>query len=240
MKAKLLGAHVDALTMEETVGRVSGFIKSGRPRRILTLNPEYLYRAQFDSELMRLLTRADLVTPDGVGIVWACRVAGNPVKGRITGIDLMLCLVEKAAAEGWSVYLLGAAPGVAENAVEKLRCAYPGLRVAGAHHGYFKEEEACRVAEAVRQAQPELLFVALGAPRQEIWIDRYLELTGATVAMGVGGSFDVIAGRARRAPGWVQRLHLEWLSRLLMNPSRWKRQLVLPCFACMVLRKYKL
>lgn len=240
MEAELLGARIDALTMEETVNRVAGFIESGRPHRILTLNPEYLYRAQFDGVLMRLLHRADLVTPDGVGIVWACRVAGYPVEERITGIDLMQRLIEKAAAGSWRVFLLGASPGVAENAAEKLRRAHPGLQIAGTHHGYFQEDEAGRVAEAVRQAEPDFIFVALGAPRQELWIDQHLETTGAAAAMGVGGSFDVIAGKVRRAPAWVRRLRLEWLSRLLLEPSRWKRQLVLPCFACMVLRKYKL
>jgi N-acetylglucosaminyldiphosphoundecaprenol N-acetyl-beta-D-mannosaminyltransferase len=240
MEAWLLGARIDALTMEETVERVSGFIKSGRPHRILTLNPEYLYRAQFDGGMMRLITRSDLVTPDGVGIVWACRVAGYPVKERITGIDLMQRLVKRAAACGWRVYLLGASPGVAEKTAEKLCCSYPGLQIAGTHHGYFREDEAGLVAEAVREAGPDLVFVALGAPRQELWIDRYLESTGAAAAMGVGGSFDVIAGKVRRAPAWVRRLHLEWFSRLLQEPSRWRRQLILPCFACMVLRKYKL
>ena len=239
MEAWLLGARIDALTMEETVERVSGFIKSGRPHRILTLNPEYLYRAQFDGGMMRLITRSDLVTPDGVGIVWACRVAGYPVKERITGIDLMQRLVKRAPpVAGGSIFW--ARPRAWRKKQLKSSAAYPGLQIAGTHHGYFQEDEAGLVAEAVREAGPDLVFVALGAPRQELWIDRYLESTGAAAAMGVGGSFDVIAGKVRRAPAWVRRLHLEWFSRLLQEPSRWRRQLILPCFACMVLRKYKL
>ncbi len=240
MKTTLLGAPIDALTMEESVEKVAGFIKSGQPHRVLTLNPEFLYRAQFEPELMELARRAALVTPDGIGIVWACRMAGRRVVERVTGIDLMLSLVHRAANEGWRVYLLGAAPGVSEEAAGRLCQGYPGLQVAGTHHGYFSDEEAAGVAEIVRQTRPQLIFVALGAPKQEQWIDRYLEQTGASVAVGVGGSFDVIAGKVRRAPRWLQRLHLEWLARLLREPSRWRRQLILPRFVWMVIKKYRL
>jgi len=240
MRVNLLGANIDALNMEETVERVAGFIRSGRPHRIITLNPEFLYRAQFEKELLELAKRADLVTPDGVGIVWACRVAGRPVPERVTGIDLMLRLVERAAAEGWRVYLLGAAPGVAEEAAEKLGLEHPGLQVVGVHHGYFQGNEENEVAAEIKKANPDLLFVALGAPKQERWINKHLEETGAAAALGVGGSFDVVAGRAKRAPQWIRSLHLEWLSRLLKEPSRWRRQLVLPLFAWLVIKKYKL
>lgn len=240
MKVALLGASIDALTMEETVERVAQFVKSGRPHRVVTLNPEFLCRAQFDGRLLELVNRADLVTPDGVGIVWACRVAGSPVPERVAGIDLMLRLAERAAAEGWRVFLLGAAPGVAEEAAASLRRRFPGLQVAGCHHGYFGEDEGARVAGLVRLSRADLVFVAMGAPRQERWIDKHLEETGAAAAVGVGGSFDVIAGRVKRAPGWARRLHLEWLARLLRQPSRWRRQLVLPLFVWMVIKKYKL
>jgi N-acetylglucosaminyldiphosphoundecaprenol N-acetyl-beta-D-mannosaminyltransferase len=240
MRVSLLGAGIDALGIEETVEQVAALIGTGRQSRVMTLNPEFLYRAQSDGELLDLVKRADLVTPDGEGIVWACRIAGRPVPERVTGIDLMMRLVEKAAAEGWRVYLLGAAPGVAEEAAERLSRLYPGLQVAGCRHGYFQEDEGYKVAEEISKARPDLLFAALGAPKQEIWIDRYLEKSGATVAIGVGGSLDVLAGRVRRAPRWVRRLRLEWLYRLLSNPSRWRRQLVLPLFAWLVIREYKL
>lgn len=240
MKINLLGAYIDSLTMEETVERVAGFIRSGRPHRIVTMNPEFLYRAQFEDELLEIAKRADLVTPDGEGIVWACRVAGSPVPERVAGIDLMARLLERGNVEGWRVYLLGAAPGVAEEAAEKIRRNFPGLQVVGAHHGYFKDNEVNEVVKKIKDTKPDLIFVALGAPKQEQWIDRRLEDTGAAAALGVGGSFDVFAGRARRAPLWVRRLHLEWLFRLLREPSRWRRQLVLPLFAWMVVKKYKL
>ncbi|NPV73184.1 MAG: WecB/TagA/CpsF family glycosyltransferase [Pelotomaculum sp.] len=240
MRVSVLGVGIDALTMAEAVERVAGFIKSGRPHRVITLNPEFLYRARFDSRLLALVRRADMVTADGVGIVWACRMAGRPVPERVTGIDLMLSLVERAAAEGWRVYLLGAAPGVAEEAAKRLILHYPGLTVAGVHHGYFGEDEEAAVAGLVRKARADLLFVALGAPKQEIWMDRYLEETGAAAAVGVGGSFDVIAGRVKRAPAWMRRLHLEWLYRLLSEPSRWRRQVALPLFAWTVVKEYGL
>jgi N-acetylglucosaminyldiphosphoundecaprenol N-acetyl-beta-D-mannosaminyltransferase len=241
MKVSLLDVQIDKVTMEESVEKVAGFIKSGQPHRVLTLNPEFLYRAQSDPGLMELTRRADLVTPDGIGIVWACRMAGYQVIERVTGIDLMMSLAARAAAENWRIYLLGAAPGVAEEAAVRLCRDYPGLQVVGTHHGYFNmDKEAAGVAEIVRQARPQLLFAALGAPKQEQWIDRYIEQTGASAALGVGGSFDVIAGRVKRAPVLSQRLHLEWLARLIREPARWRRQLVLPRFAWMVLKRYRL
>lgn len=240
MKVNLLGVGIDALTMDETVEKVAGFVRSGRPHRIMTLNPEFLYRAQFEGRLLELARRADLVTPDGMGIVWACRLAGHPVPERVAGTDLMLRLAERAAAEGWRIFLLGAAPGVAAEAAGKLCESYPGLQVAGTGHGYFKDEEENGLAVKIKKTRPQLVFVALGAPRQEEWIDRRLEDTGAAAAMGVGGSFDVVAGKVRRAPRWVRSINLEWLYRLVKKPSRWRRQLVLPLFAWLVIKNYRL
>jgi N-acetylglucosaminyldiphosphoundecaprenol N-acetyl-beta-D-mannosaminyltransferase len=240
MKVNLLGAPIDALSMDDTVERVEAFLAGDRPRRVITLNPELLYRMQTERHLWDLVSRADLITPDGIGIVWACRVAGQPVPERVTGIDLMLRLVERAARDSRRVFLLGAAPGVADEAAERLTRRYPGLAMAGTHHGYFQPGEEENVFRLVRRARAEILFVALGAPKQEIWIDRYLQVTGVRVAMGVGGSLDVLAGRARRAPEWSQRLHLEWLARLVMEPARLKRQTVLPRFAWLVLKTYRL
>jgi len=240
MRVEILGALVDRLTLNQAVDRVAELVDAGRPGRVITLNPEYLYRAVTDdNSLLELVGRADLVTADGEGIVWAGRVAGSPFPARVTGIDLMLASVQRAAQEGWPVFLLGAAPGVAEEAAENLRRQHPGLQVAGTYHGYFKQEEEAAVAERVREAAPRLLFAALGAPKQERWIDQYIESIGPVVAMGVGGSFDVIAGRVTRAPRWMQSLHIEWLGRLVMEPSRWRRILVLPKFAWLVQRNYR-
>lgn len=240
MRIKLLGSYIDALTMDETVERAAEFVRSGRPHQIITLNPEYLYKAQSKRELLDLVNSVDLVTPDGTGIVWAGKMAKKPVPERVTGIDLMLRLCARGAVEGWRVFLLGAAPGVAEEAGEKLKQQFPGLVICGTHHGYFTDAENERIVNMIIEAKPQLLFVALGAPRQEQWIYKYQPKMGVPVAMGVGGSFDVISGRKQRAPEWTQRLHIEWLYRLIQEPSRWKRQLVLPKFAWLVLRKYLL
>ncbi|SHE83467.1 N-acetylmannosaminyltransferase [Desulfofundulus australicus DSM 11792] len=270
MHINLLGARVDAVDLAGAVEKVAAFVAAGHPHQVITLNPEILYRAQKEPELLDLINRADLVTADGIGIVWAAKVAGTPVPERVTGIDLMLALVERAAREGWRIFLLGAAPGVAEEAARRLREKHPGLVVAGTQHGYFRPGageaggEAAftapgrapvassgdggrpgeprvptegEVVEQIRRARPDLLFVALGAPKQEQFIDRYKEVLGVPVAMGVGGSFDVIAGRVARAPEWMRRLHLEWLGRLIREPRRWRRMLVLPRFAWLVWRR---
>lgn len=240
MRVELLKAPVDSLTMEQCVERVAELIKAGGAHRVITLNPEILYRAvQSDHTLMELLNKADLVTADGEGIVWAGRVAGTPFPERVTGIDLMLCLTERAAKEGWPIYLLGAAPGVAEEAAANLTRRYPGLQVAGTQHGYFKPDEEAGLAQSIKQASPRLLFVALGAPAQEKWIDRHIEHLGHVVAIGVGGSLDVISGRVARSPLWMQKLKIEWLGRLLREPSRWRRMLVLPKFAWLVLKTHR-
>jgi len=240
MRVKLLNVPIDCLSMERSVERVSELIGAGRPRRVITLNPEILYRAVLsDHSLFDLINKADLVTADGEGIVWAGRVAGTPFPERVTGIDLMLRLVERAATEGWKIYLLGAAPGVAEEAAEKLTRRFPGLQVAGTRHGYFKPDEEAGIAQAIKQTAPQLLFVALGAPAQEMWIDRHIEDIGPVVAVGVGGSLDVISGRVARQPLWMQKLKIEWLGRLISEPSRWRRMLVLPKFAWLVLKTYR-
>ncbi|NHM26912.1 WecB/TagA/CpsF family glycosyltransferase [Desulfofundulus sp. TPOSR] len=275
MHINLLGARVDVVDLAGAVEKVAAFVATGRPHQVITLNPEILYRAQQEPELLALINRADLVTADGIGIVWAAKVAGTPVPGRVTGIDLMLALVARAAREGWRIFLLGAAPGVAEEAARRLQEKHPGLVVAGTQHGYFRPAEEGPAGEAVgaspahtpgnspndstggppenpkdptewdvveqiRGAKPDLLFVALGAPKQEKFIARHKQALGVPVAMGVGGSFDVIAGRVARAPVWMQRLHLEWLGRLLREPRRWRRMLVLPRFAWLAWRKARL
>ncbi|MCD5407510.1 MAG: WecB/TagA/CpsF family glycosyltransferase [Desulfotomaculum sp.] len=240
MRVKLLGAYIDALNMDQTVERVVGFVQSGRLHRIITLNPEYLYQAQSRRELLNLANSADLVTADGNGIVWGCKMAQQPVSERITGIDLMLRLCARGDHLAWRVFLLGAAPGVAKEAAANLKRQYPGLIIVGTNHGYFTENESDRIVAIIRQANPQLLFVALGAPRQEQWIAQHQPRTNVAVAVGVGGSFDVLSGRKQRAPKWVQQIKLEWLHRLVKDPARWQRQLILPKFTWLVLKRYLL
>lgn len=235
-RISILGAEIDPLTLEEAVNRAAALVASGGAHQVVTLNPEYLYRAQRERDLLEIAREAALVTADGVGIVWAARVHGFFLPERVTGIDLLLALCRRAAAEGWRVFLLGGRPGVAKEAAARLVRDYPGLTVAGTHHGYFSGAEEATVLEQIRAAQPQLLFVGLGAPKQERWIFQQRAALGSLVAVGVGGSFDVLSGRAKRAPAWMRRLGLEWLGRLLLEPRRWRRMLVLPCFALLVLR----
>ncbi|NLO89055.1 MAG: WecB/TagA/CpsF family glycosyltransferase [Clostridia bacterium] len=235
MKSEIMGALVDPVTLEEAVGKVEQFIASGKPHHVVTLNAEILYRAQRDPELMKVILEADLVTPDGAGIVWASKRLGCPVPERVTGIDLMLALAKRAGEKGWRLFLYGAAPGVAEEAAKKLKAKNSGIRIAGTSHGYLNSGEQKQLIEKIKEAEPHILFVALGAPKQEFWINRNLEQLGVPVCMGVGGSFDVVAGKVRRAPVFMQRAGLEWLYRLIKEPRRFKRMLALPAFAVAVL-----
>lgn len=235
-RISVLGVEIDPLTLEEAVNRTAALVASGGAHQIVTLNPEYLYRAQRERDLLEIAREAALVTADGIGIVWAARVHGFFLPERVTGIELLLALCGRAAAEGWRIFLLGGKPGVAAEAAARLARDYPGLTVAGTHHGYFSGAEETGVLERIKAARPQLLFVGLGAPKQERWIFQQRAALGSLVAVGVGGSFDVLSGRVKRAPVWMRRLGLEWLGRLVLEPRRWRRMLVLPRFAFLVLR----
>lgn len=245
-RLRILGAPVDRVSLDEAVSRIEALAagaaaagageRPGPARLVVTANPEILFAARTDPELAAILEGADLVVADGVGVVWAARRLGRPVPGRVPGIDLMHRLLARSAARGRRVFFLGARPGVAERAAAAAREGCPGLEVAGVHHGYFGPEEEAAVAAAVRAARPDLLFTGMGAPRDQKWVWRHREALGPVVAVGVGGSFDVLAGAARRAPRWMQHLGLEWLYRLARQPSRWRRMLALPRFAWAVLR----
>lgn len=239
VKINILGASVDGFTIEQFVERISFRIENGDSCFVVTLNPELLYWAQKEKELLTMLNRADLVTADGVGIAWACRAIGRPVPERVAGIDLMLKLLELAAVKEWRVFFLGSERGVAKVAAEQAAGLFPGLQVVGTHHGFFSDNESQEIISKIICASPHLLFVALGSPRQEVWIEKNLNLLGNIVSMGVGGSLDVLSGNVRRVPLWIRRLNLEWLGRLLANPGRWKRMLVLPKFVFMVWMAHK-
>lgn len=236
-RANVLGCRVDLVDMAQSLRVVSEFIMKGQPRQVITLNAEIIYAARRHAELRQVIEGAGLVTPDGAGVVWAARFLGYPVRERVTGIDLAGALAAEAAVQGWRVFLLGARPGVAAQAADNLVAQYPGLRVVGTQHGYFQEEEMERLLAEIKDSRPDLLLVGLGAPYQEFWIHRYQRELEVPVAVGVGGSLDVLAGRVRRAPGWLIRLNLEWLYRLVLEPRRWRRQLVLPCFVWQVIRQ---
>jgi len=231
---EILGCRVDDVDVAAAVARLLEYARGSQPRLVVTVGTEMIVHALRDPEYRRVLNGADLCVPDTIGVVYASRLSGSPLGGRVAGIELLERLCAGAAAEGLPVYLLGAAPGVAQAAGAELAARHPGLRIAGARDGYFGDEQAQQVAEGIRASGARIVFAALGFPKQERFLAAWLGATGAGVGMGVGGSFDVIAGRLPRAPEVFRRLGLEWLYRLMREPRRWRRQLALPLFAWLV------
>jgi len=192
--------------------------------------------AQRAPAFREVLERAELCIADGVGLLWAARRLGRPLPERVTGSDSLPLIAARAARQGWRLYLLGAAPGVAARTAAILVGQYPGLQIAGVYAGSPAEGEAPGIVGRIRQARADVLLVAYGAPAQDLWIARHRQELAVPVMLGVGGTFDHIAGVQRRAPRWLQRLGLEWLFRLVTQPRRWRRQLTIPQFVWRVLR----
>lgn len=228
MRVDILGVAFDNVTMGEAVDRAVDLLEQPGPHLVATPNPELVQRANADPEFAQILAQADLVIPDGVGVIHAARILGTPLTERVAGIDFAANLMDRLAETGKRLFLLGAAPGVAEKAAANLAAAHPGLVVCGVHDGYFKEDAP--VAEAVRQARADVVFVCLGAPKQEKWIAANGEAAGARLYVGLGGSLDVFAGNVERAPEKFQKLGLEWFYRLVKQPSRIGRMAKLPLF----------
>jgi N-acetylglucosaminyldiphosphoundecaprenol N-acetyl-beta-D-mannosaminyltransferase len=233
---RLLGQRIDRLTRPDILEWVRYFLMAGRPSQIITANPIMLLEAAKDRELARVFEIAALVIAESSGVAWGAWQSGTPLAEFVPGIDLFQQFCKIAGETGKSVFLLGAAPGVAEAAANRLSTINPGLRVAGTHHGFFRRaEEELAVIAQIRESAPDFLFVALNVPHQEKWIARNLEALGVPVVMGVGGSFDVVSGRLRRAPAWMRDMGLEWLFRTLQQPWRIKRVMHLPRFAFKIL-----
>ena len=223
-----MGVGFDDLTLDEAAQRAAGMIDEGGFHYVVTPNPELVDRARREEPFRQALNGADLVLPDGIGVVYAAKLLGRPLKGRCPGIDFAGKLMERMAKTGLRLYLLGAKPGVAETAAARLEAKYPGLIICGTHDGYFKEDAP--VVEAVRAAEADVVFVCLGAPKQEYWMVKNGPATGARLMAGLGGSLDVFAGVVERAPESWQRLGLEWLYRLTKEPKRIGRMARLPLF----------
>ncbi len=231
-KVEILSVPIDPLTYAGALERMDGFITAGTGHHVFTADVSGIMRAQEEPELLEIIRSSDLVTADGAGVLWAARIFDLPVPERVSGVDLVRRLCGLAAERGYGVFLLGASPGVAATAADVLRRENPGLRVVGVQDGYFQDEEA--VAEQLRAAAPQILFVAMGIPRQERFIRRWYRELHLPVCLGVGGSFDVISGRLERAPAWMQRAGLEWLFRVIQEPKRLPRLLALPRFVLAV------
>lgn len=231
---EILGVRVDDATYGDLLAAVDSFVASGQPHQIVTLNPEMVVAAHDDSAFRHILGQSDLNVADGVGLMLAARLLGRPLRQRVTGSDGIYYLARHSAQRGYRVYFLGAGPGVAEATAERLAAACPGLAVAGTYGGSPDDGESADVVNRVRAANPDLLLVAYGVPAEEKWIAQNRRDLGVPVMIGVGGSFDFVAGVTRRAPPWMRRVGLEWLHRLLCEPWRWRRQLALPRFLWLV------
>lgn len=238
-RVNILGVWVHDCDEKSAVEAIETFLHSGgKLHQVCTVNPEFVMEARRNALFRRLLNSADLATPDGVGIIAAARLLRTPVRGRATGVAIVEHLAGLSARVGYSIFLLGAAPGVAELAAAELAQRYPGVHIAGAYAGSPNIEDWEEIDRRLRAAKPDILLVAYGAPRQDLWIDEHRRQLPQTVrlAMGVGGVFDYLSGRVPLAPPWVRRIGMEWLYRLVKQPWRWRRILRVFAFGALVLR----
>lgn len=228
MRIDVLGVGFDNVTMAEAVARGKELLDAEGAHYVVTPNPEIVEACRADETAKAAVNGADLVLPDGIGVIYGAKMLRTPLKERVPGIEFGTAMLEYCAKSGKSVFFLGAKPGVAEQAAENLRERFPGLTVAGTKDGYFQDD--AEAAEAIRQSGAELAFVCLGAPKQELFMAKYGEATGAKLLLGLGGSLDVFAGVAQRAPEFYCKHNLEWFYRLIKNPSRAGRMMKLPLF----------
>ncbi|MBP3231742.1 MAG: WecB/TagA/CpsF family glycosyltransferase [Anaerovibrio sp.] len=238
-KVEILGVNVNSLTMAEAVETVKNFIEKGERRLIATANAEMIMRATYDVELKTILNAADLVVPDGAGTVWAAGYLGHPMPERVAGYDLSQELMRLAPSKKYKLYFFGSAPGVADLAKAKAEKWYPGIDIVGTRNGYFSAEDEQSIIADIKAKKPDILLVALGVPKQEKWLYAHLDELNVPVSIGVGGSFDVMAGVMKRAPLWMQKAKLEWLYRGLKQPSRIGRLMALPKFVFKVMGSKK-
>lgn len=229
-KIDILGINFDNVSMEEAVEKCEKFLNSDKGNLIVTPNPEIVMKAKDDVEFKDIINSAELVIPDGIGIIKAGNILGTPLKERVAGYDLICNLLEKYKDGSKTFYFWGSKPGYADEAKQNLEQKYPNIKIVGTHTGYFKPEEESEIIAEIKELKPDILLVGIGFPRQEKVINKYKNDGFFKIGIGCGGSIDVLAGRVKRAPKLFIKLHLEWFYRLLKQPSRFKRMLVLPKF----------
>ena len=240
-KVNVLGVKIDKVTVEGAADRICEMLKTSRNHAVYTPNSEIIYLAYKDTDFCDLLNSADMLTADGIGVVYASKILKNPVPERAGGFDIACRVIEKIAETGDRLYLFGGKPDIAEKAAENLKGKYPFINIVGMRNGYFSPEENDEIINGINESGANIVFVCLGAPMQEKWIFQNRDRLNCNVLMGIGGSLDVFAGVAERAPLKWQKLGLEWLYRLIKEPKRFWRMLALPKFAFTVLingRKY--
>jgi N-acetylglucosaminyldiphosphoundecaprenol N-acetyl-beta-D-mannosaminyltransferase len=235
-RTRIIDVPVDMVNAGEAMGIFRELMKTGECSLIVTPNSEIIVNASKDPELKNIIEQADLVIPDGIGLVYASKIMGVPLKERVTGIDFLNEILRYLEESGQSIYFLGSKPGggdnpgIADMAVEKIKEKFKGLSVAGTHHGYFKEADEEGIVRAINESGADFLCVAMGSPRQEKFVSRWRDELTVKAAIGVGGSLDVWAGTLKRAPEFYRNHGLEWLYRLIQEPSRYKRMTALPLF----------
>lgn len=244
-KVRILGIDIDMVDMDKATNNCINAIENDKKFFVITSNPEIMVNAGENKVLYDIIENADLVTPDGIGVVIGSKIVGKPLKERVTGIDLMENLLKYCNENKKSIFLLGAKEGIAEKAGQRINEKYPDLKIAGTHHGYYKgihsgakgDKQEIEVIEMINEAKPDILFVAFGAPKQEYFISAYKDRLNAKVFIGVGGSLDVYSGTIERAPKFYIDNNIEWLYRLKKEPKRIGRMMVLPLFLAKVLVK---
>lgn len=234
----ILGMRVDDVTFPESLGLIDEYVRSGKSHMVVTPNPEFAMIARRDPSFRQVLNGSSLAIPDGIGLMLAARLVGRRFREHVRGTDLIHRSAALCAQKGYRLFLLGAAPGVAEAAAARLVADNPRLQIAGTYAGFHQPEHDEETRAAIRRAgRVDLILVAYGAPGQEMWLARNLEELGIPCGIGVGGVFNFLSGRSKRAPLWIRRLELEWLHRLVTEPWRWRRQLSLPAFGLAVLQE---
>ena len=242
-KLSIMGVRIDNLSMDEVLKIAEEKIEKDEQYIIYTPNTEFIMMCQKDKEFLNLMNESDINIPDGIGLIYAGKIKKHPLKEKVGGYDLSVNLLKMANDKGLKLYVVGGKPGVAEAAMENVREKYPGIKIVGAQHGYFKgthlgkkgHEEELAVIEDINKHQPHILFVGFGAKKQELWIENNKDLINANVIIGNGGTLDGLAGIVKRAPDIFIKLGLEWLYRLMKEPKRIKRQIVLPVFMLKVI-----
>lgn len=229
-RVEILGVKVDAVTMAQAVEHVINLIAEKKSSLVATANAEMLLNATHDDELRTILNAANLVVPDGAGTVWAARHLGKFMPERVAGFDLVQELMKIAPAHDFKFFMFGAAPGIADKAKAKAESLYPGINIVGTRNGYFKADDEPEIISQIKTSRADILLAALGVPKQEKWLFKYKDELKVPVSIGVGGTFDVMAGVVKRAPLWMQKARLEWLFRAMLQPSRAGRLLALPKF----------
>jgi N-acetylglucosaminyldiphosphoundecaprenol N-acetyl-beta-D-mannosaminyltransferase len=233
--ASILGVRVHAVTMSDVVARLEAMVTGTAQHRIIPVNPEMVMAAQSNEPFREAINTASLVLPDGIGVVLAARLFGREVPERVTGVDTVMSVAELASRRKLRIFFLGAAPGIAGAAAARLEREFPGLTVAGTYAGSPEKGEEEEICRRISESRADILLIAYGAPRQELWVARNLAKLPVRIAVCVGGTFDFLAGVVTRAPRWVRSVGLEWLYRLTKEPRRWRRMLALPKFAAAVI-----